>query len=95
MNMKSIYECGSRAGFWRLHHMFTDRDMPVSWVCRRIDIARHWREYHRHRRPRMLESVSTAQKAFDRLDDLARFTGYADAAVRVLTNFIRHFTPPA
>lgn len=43
----------------------------------------------------MLESVSTAQKAFDRLDDLARFTGYADAAVRVLTNFIRHFTPPA
>ena len=46
MNMESIYEYGSRAGFWRLHHMFTDRDMPVTWVCRRIDIARHWREYH-------------------------------------------------
>ena len=46
MNMELIYEYGSRAGFWRLHHMFTDRDMPVSWVCRRIDIARHWREYH-------------------------------------------------
>jgi len=30
MNMESIYEYGSRAGFWRLFRMFTDRDMPVT-----------------------------------------------------------------
>ena len=32
MNMESIYEYGSRAGFWRLHRMFTGRQMPVT-VC--------------------------------------------------------------
>ncbi|MBM3608413.1 MAG: allantoinase PuuE [Alphaproteobacteria bacterium] len=30
MNMESIYEYGSRAGFWRLHRLFTDRKMPVT-----------------------------------------------------------------
>ena len=30
MNMESIYEYGSRAGFWRLHRMFTARLMPVT-----------------------------------------------------------------
>ena len=30
MNMESIYEFGSRAGFWRLHRLFTQRDMPVT-----------------------------------------------------------------
>ncbi|MBP2233002.1 putative urate catabolism protein [Azospirillum agricola] len=30
MNMESIYEYGSRAGFWRLHRMFTEREMPVT-----------------------------------------------------------------
>jgi len=30
MNMESIYEYGSRAGFWRLHRMFTERDLPVT-----------------------------------------------------------------
>ncbi|MFQ5970917.1 MAG: allantoinase PuuE [Alphaproteobacteria bacterium] len=30
MNMESIYEYGSRAGFWRLHRLFTLRDMPVT-----------------------------------------------------------------
>ncbi len=30
MNMESIYEYGSRAGFWRLHRMFTGRRMPVT-----------------------------------------------------------------
>lgn len=30
MNMESIYEYGSRAGFWRLHRMFRDRAMPVT-----------------------------------------------------------------
>lgn len=30
MNMESIYEFGSRAGFWRLHRMFSDRKIPVT-----------------------------------------------------------------
>lgn len=30
MNMESIYEYGSRAGFWRLHKLFTDAAMPVT-----------------------------------------------------------------
>ncbi len=29
-NMESIYEYGSRAGFWRLHRMFTGLDIPVT-----------------------------------------------------------------
>lgn len=30
MNMESIYEYGSRAGFWRLWRLFTDRAIPVT-----------------------------------------------------------------
>ena len=30
MNMESMYEYGSRAGFWRLHRLFTERGMPVT-----------------------------------------------------------------
>ncbi|HIK41950.1 allantoinase PuuE [Thermoleptolyngbya sp. M55_K2018_002] len=30
MNMESIYEYGSRAGFWRLHRLFTQRQLPVT-----------------------------------------------------------------
>lgn len=30
MNMESCYEYGSRAGFWRLHQMFTQRNIPVT-----------------------------------------------------------------
>ena len=30
MNMESLYEYGARAGFWRLHRMFTGRRLPVT-----------------------------------------------------------------
>ncbi|MEM6743947.1 MAG: allantoinase PuuE [Pseudomonadota bacterium] len=30
MNMESLYEYGSRAGFWRLHRLFTERALPVT-----------------------------------------------------------------
>jgi len=30
MNMESIYEYGSRAGYWRLHRLFTEREIPVT-----------------------------------------------------------------
>lgn len=29
-NMESIYDYGARAGFWRLHRLFTGRDLPVT-----------------------------------------------------------------
>ena len=29
-NMESIYEYGARAGFWRLHKLFTSRNLPVT-----------------------------------------------------------------
>lgn len=30
MAMESLYEYGSRAGFWRLHRLFTERNLPVT-----------------------------------------------------------------
>ena len=30
LNMESIYEYGGRAGFWRLHRLFTQRGIPVT-----------------------------------------------------------------
>ncbi|MGI9271783.1 MAG: allantoinase PuuE [Woeseiaceae bacterium] len=30
MNMESMYEYGARAGFWRLHRLFSERGMPVT-----------------------------------------------------------------
>ncbi|PZU61060.1 MAG: allantoinase PuuE [Sphingobium sp.] len=30
MAMESLYEYGSRAGFWRLHRAFAERDLPVT-----------------------------------------------------------------
>jgi allantoinase len=30
MATESLYEYGSRAGFWRLHRLFTERDVPVT-----------------------------------------------------------------
>ena len=29
-NMESIYEYGARAGFWRLHRLFTEKNVPVT-----------------------------------------------------------------
>lgn len=28
--MESLYEYGSRAGFWRLHRLLTGKDMPIT-----------------------------------------------------------------
>jgi len=41
MNMESIYEYGSRAGFWRLHRLFTDRDAPVTVFAVATAMARN------------------------------------------------------
>jgi putative urate catabolism protein len=41
MNMESVYEYGSRAGFWRLHRLFTERQMPVTVYAVATALARH------------------------------------------------------
>ncbi len=40
-NMESIYEYGSRVGFWRLHKMFTERNMPVTVYAVATAMQRH------------------------------------------------------
>src|SRR5690606_22700488 len=30
LSMESIYEYGSRAGFWRLHRLFTQHQLPIT-----------------------------------------------------------------
>lgn len=41
MNMESIYEYGSRAGFWRLWRLFGDRGMPVTVYGVALALARN------------------------------------------------------
>lgn len=41
MSMESIYEYGSRAGFWRLHRLFTERDIPVTVFAVGMAMARN------------------------------------------------------
>jgi OHCU decarboxylase len=41
MNMESIYEYGSRAGYWRLWRMFTERAMPVTVFAVANALARY------------------------------------------------------
>ncbi|MDZ7768725.1 MAG: allantoinase PuuE [Woeseiaceae bacterium] len=41
MNMESLYEYGSRAGFWRLHRLFTERELPVTVFGVAMALARN------------------------------------------------------
>ncbi len=41
MNVESMYEYGSRAGFWRLWRMFTERNLPVTVFGVATALARH------------------------------------------------------
>ena len=41
MNMESMYEYGSRAGFWRLHRLFTQRGLPVTVFAVATALARN------------------------------------------------------
>lgn len=52
MNMESIYEFGSRAGYWRLHRLFTERNIPVTVFGVAMAL---------HRAPKIVESMLDAQ----------------------------------
>lgn len=41
MNMESLYEYGSRAGFWRLYRLFTQRGIPVTVFGVAMALARN------------------------------------------------------
>ncbi len=41
LNMESMYEYGSRVGFWRLHRLFTERAIPVTVFAVGMAVARH------------------------------------------------------
>ncbi len=41
MNMESLYEYGSRAGFWRLHRLFAGRKVPVTVFGVTMALERH------------------------------------------------------
>ncbi|MDH2436126.1 allantoinase PuuE [Pokkaliibacter sp. MBI-7] len=41
MSMESIYEYGSRAGFWRLHRIFTERQLPLTVYGVTMAMQRH------------------------------------------------------
>ncbi|MBD2230623.1 allantoinase PuuE [Phormidium tenue FACHB-1052] len=41
MNMESMYEYGSRAGFWRLHRLFTGRGLPLTVYAVAMAMARN------------------------------------------------------
>src|SRR5262249_39113707 len=41
MNMESIYEYGSRAGFWRLMRLFEERKIPITVFAVGMALARN------------------------------------------------------
>ncbi|NES94643.1 MAG: allantoinase PuuE [Desertifilum sp. SIO1I2] len=41
LNMESMYEYGSRAGFWRLYRIFTSRQLPVTIYAVTMALQRH------------------------------------------------------
>eukprot|EP01042_Synura_sphagnicola_P033580 gene33580-43114_t len=52
MAMESLYEYGSRAGFWRLHQIFTERNAPVTVYGVALAMARN---------PQAVEAMRKAQ----------------------------------
>ena len=41
LSMETIYEYGSRAGFWRLHRLFTEKQIPVTVFAVSMAMQRH------------------------------------------------------
>ena len=41
LSMESIYEYGSRAGFWRLHRLFTEKQLPLTVFGVTMAMQRH------------------------------------------------------
>ena len=59
MSMDSLYEYGSRAGFWRIHREFSQRGLPLTVFGVAMALARHPRLWRRSR-PRITMWSATA-----------------------------------
>lgn len=51
MSMDSLYEYGSRAGFWRIHNEFSKRGLPLTVFGVAMALARH---------PEVVEAIKSA-----------------------------------
>lgn len=51
MNMESLYEYGSRAGYWRLHRLFQEYDLPVTVFAVAMALERN---------PEVIDSMQSA-----------------------------------
>lgn len=62
LNMESLYEYGSRAGFWRLHRLFTKRKVPVTVFAVGMALERNPAVCHalREQTVRIIQCVSTS-----------------------------------
>ena len=52
MNMESLYEYGARAGYWRLHRLFREFDMPVTVFAIAMALERN---------PSLIDSMQEAE----------------------------------
>ena len=82
MNMESIYEYGSRAGFWRLWRMFTEREHPGHRLRRRDGAASATRRPSRRCSEADWEIASHGLKWIDYQRLLARTTSASTCARR-------------
>ena len=41
INMETLYDYGARAGFWRLHRIFTERKLPLTVYAVGMALARN------------------------------------------------------
>ena len=94
MNMESIYEYGSRAGFWRLWRLFTERGMPLTVYGVAMALARNPEAVAAMQRGRTGRSPATACSWIDYQDfaeDAER--AHISEAIRIHTRGHRRARP--
>lgn len=90
MSMDSMYEYGSRAGFWRIHHEFQRRDLPMTIFGVGMALARN---------PYVVEAIKQAN--YDVVShgqrwlhyqqiDIATERQHMDQAISVLESLFQH-----
>ena len=84
--MDSLYEYGSRAGFWRIHREFSQRGLPLTVFGVAMALARHPERLWRRSRPRI--TMGQPRLALDPLSahGYRRGARASAKAVQVLTD---------
>ena len=68
LNVESMYEYGSRAGFWRLWRIFTERKMPVTVFA----VSTHDTDYLLVKEESLARAADALRRAGHRLADASR-----------------------